>query len=449
MKSISRPASTRNLQLDFFRGLALMIIFINHMPGNPWSYLTPSRLGPSDSAETFVFLSGFVAAIAYGRSFKQAGIGLGSIQILFRCGQIYLAHLSLFLFITSLFVLMNVLNVGNEWRLDNLNYFFNQTQVALLALVSLTYVPNYLDILPMYLVILLWVPMVWALSRLHTLLAVGFSIALYIAAWTLGWELTADPISGRHWYFNPFCWQLVFFTGFAFSSGWLPIPRFHQGLMWACISLVIFCLPLGDASCYQLPWFIALAESWASLLDKSHLGFVRYLHFLALAYLVRSFMLSRQHWLNTWLADKIICMGRQSLPTFMIGTGLSLASGMLLESTNGNLFDSACINLAGLGLMMLIAQLLNWLEQKPWKISPENNAQPPTFVWSHHAVTVFSLLILTIAPLLFLQSQSTQLNMTESPSDDLALTQSQDLSQDTKEAAFEHQETILESPDTL
>lgn len=449
MNSLNRQASKRNLQLDFFRGLALMIIFINHLPDNPWGYLMPSRLGPSDAAETFVFLSGYAAAIAYGRSFKEAGIGLGTVQILFRCAQIYIAHLGLFMLTTSLFLMMSTFGLNDDWQLNNLHYFFDHTQESLLALVSLEYLPNFIDILPMYMVILLWIPIVWSLSRIHNLLAVAFSLALYLAAWIFEWELTADPVTGRHWYFNPFCWQLIFFTGFAFSSGWLPIPRSNRILMWACLFFIFFCLPLGDSSCYHLPWFKALQEMWAPLLDKSHLGFIRYLHFLVMTYLVSHFMRHRQNWLNTWPAQNVISMGQQSLPIFMVGTGLSLMGGMLLNTANGSVWMSTWINLAGLGLMILLAQCLNWLEKKPWKVNAGNTRQTATIEWPTRVMQAFCLVFLTITPLLLLQSPPEPINMAKSSGHDLAPPSSEDTPQhqNTEETAF--QKHTLESPDTL
>ncbi|QPK64953.1 OpgC domain-containing protein [Methylomonas sp. LL1] len=450
MKFEIRAAPPRNLQLDFFRGLALMIIFINHMPGNPWFAYTPSRLGPSDAAETFVFLSGFAAAIAYGRSFNQAGIGLGSVRVLFRCGQIYVAHLALFILMTSLFLWMNSQGIiGAHWQLDNLHYFFDQTQEAVLALVSLKYVPNFIDILPMYLVIMLWLPMAWVLSRIHVWLPLGFSLLLYLAAHRLGWELSADPTSSRSWYFNPFCWQLVFFTGFAFSSGWLPIPRFHQGLLWLCLLFVAFCYPLENPFGYQrLPWFAALRESWAGLLDKSHLGFIRYLHFLAMTYLVSHFMHRHPHWLQTGPAREIIAMGRQSLPIFMLGTCLSFAGGMLLDGTHPDLVESALINLAGLGLMLLCAQLLNWLDQKPWKTLGETPADNMANNWPAQSVLALGLLLLTAAPMLFLQSQQPPAAAMAEAEPDLVVSP-ENPTQITEEVVYQPNDEAIEMPDTL
>jgi len=385
-----------------------MIIFINHMPGNPWFAYTPSRLGLSDAAETFVFLSGFAAAIAFGRSFTKAGIGLGSIRVLYRCGQIYIAHIALFIMMVTLFLGMNNLSFANvQWQLDNLSYFFDQTPDALLALISLQYVPNFIDILPMYFVILLWLPMVWTLSRIHVALAIAFSLSLYLAATIFGWELTADPLTGRTWYFNPFCWQLVFYTGFALSSGWLPIPRPHRGLIALCLIYAVFCYPLENRFGYsRLPWFAEFREDWKPLLSKEHEGILRYLHFLAMVYLVSSFMHTRQVWLQSKPAQLVIGMGQQSLPIFMLGTCLSCIGGMLLDGTNADLIDSASINVAGLGLMILISKLLHWLDQKPWKTAVAS----PVFIndWHKQAMLACSLVLLTIAPVSLLKPQVEQ-----------------------------------------
>jgi hypothetical protein len=458
MKLENSMAVPRNLQLDFFRGLALMIIFINHMPFNPWFHFTPSRLGPSDAAETFVFLSGFAAAIAFGRSFQHAGLSLGSVRVLFRCGQIYLAHLVLFLLMSTLLVIVNSLEATSaQWQLDNLNYFFDHTQDALLALVSLKYVPNSLDILPMYLVIMLWLPMIWGLSRIHSALALLFSFALYAAAWYFGWELSADPLTNRSWYFNPFCWQLVFFTGFAFSNGWLTIPSFNRGLIVLCSAFVIFCYPLENAFGYsQLSWFSAFREEFEPLLNKSHLGLLRYLHFLAMAYLVSILMRKNVHFLHNQWAKPFIAMGQQSLPIFILGSCLSFMGGVLLEGRNANLLDSAIINIAGIGFMLLIAQLLNWLDQKPWKNVTQKSGRSMNTDWPKQAILACGIVFLTIVPLLFLQSQSTDMSMATAPipEPDLAINGVEDLTADpqildTEDVAFQPEAKPIEQPDSF
>lgn len=426
MKSNSQPAQPRNLQLDFFRGLALVIIFINHMPGNPWVAYTPSQLGPSDSAETFVFLSGFAAAIAFGRSFSQAGLGLGSLRVLFRCGQIYLAHIVLFLAMAAVLLLMNNLSFMQvHWQLDNLQYFFEHTEQAIPALIGLKYVPNFIDILPMYFVILLWLPLVWALSRPHPSLALAFSLTLYTAASVYGWELPADPLSDRHWDFNPFCWQLVFFTGFAFSRGWLTIPRPQRSLILLCLAFALFCYPLENRFGYEhLPWFAGLREDWKPLLSKGHLGFLRYLHFLAMAYLAYCFMHKRQHWLQSKAARSIVALGQQSLPIFMLGTCLSLIGGMLLDNFKMDFLESTWLNIAGIIIMLASAQLLNWLDQKPWKNLSVQASQAHD--WPQQALLAGALLFISAVPMLLLQTTAptaaAEITMASAPLADLVIT---------------------------
>ena len=59
--------AARDLRIDFFRGLALYMIIFDHIPGDPLSKFTYARLGFSDAAEIFVFLSGVSCGIVYSR----------------------------------------------------------------------------------------------------------------------------------------------------------------------------------------------------------------------------------------------------------------------------------------------------------------------------------------------------------------------------------------------
>ena len=65
--------ATRDLRIDFFRGIALYMIIVDHVPGDPLSYFTYGRFGFSDAAEIFVFLSGVVCGIVYLRKLLDQG----------------------------------------------------------------------------------------------------------------------------------------------------------------------------------------------------------------------------------------------------------------------------------------------------------------------------------------------------------------------------------------
>ena len=64
-RSVSTPVRARDARIDAFRGLALIMILIDHMPGNPWEALTIRNIGFSDAAEAFFIMSGIAAGIAY------------------------------------------------------------------------------------------------------------------------------------------------------------------------------------------------------------------------------------------------------------------------------------------------------------------------------------------------------------------------------------------------
>src|SRR3981081_3739000 len=64
--AISLPASgERELRLDLFRGLALWLIFIDHLPPNLLTWFTIRNYGFSDDTEIFILLSGHTAGVVY------------------------------------------------------------------------------------------------------------------------------------------------------------------------------------------------------------------------------------------------------------------------------------------------------------------------------------------------------------------------------------------------
>src|SRR6266699_4281795 len=86
----------RDLRLDLFRGLALWLIFVDHIPQNIVNWITIRNYGFSDATEIFIFISGYTAAFVYGRTMRERGFVLASARILRRAWQIYVAHIFLF-----------------------------------------------------------------------------------------------------------------------------------------------------------------------------------------------------------------------------------------------------------------------------------------------------------------------------------------------------------------
>ena len=323
----------RDLRLDFFRGIAMFIILLAHTPGNAWTLWIPARFGFSDATEIFVFCSGMASGIAFGSVFLKRSWFLGAARICFRVWQVYWAHIGVVLVTAALMVLFEVWDFGaagkdyTKWF--PIGGFFSETDgrpaETLLGLFTLTYIPGLFDILPMYLVILAMVPLVMGIYRVGGREAVFAFVAVtwlcanlagYArtmegeqdlsalqagAAW-LGSHLTWMNLPGipwqesATWFFNPFAWQLVFFTGFAFAMGWIPAPPVNRTLVIIAIGVIVLTTPFAWHKMYQyltgyVPDSVAGRFFWDSreviepLRWKTWVGAWRYVHFLAIGYL--------------------------------------------------------------------------------------------------------------------------------------------------------------------
>ena len=78
-------ADGRDLRIDICRGLALWWIFLDHVPNNIGSWLTPRNYGFCDAAEIFMFVSGVTCALAYASCDRvggghAAGCGLRAVR---------------------------------------------------------------------------------------------------------------------------------------------------------------------------------------------------------------------------------------------------------------------------------------------------------------------------------------------------------------------------------
>src|SRR6476620_5468812 len=89
-------AGERELRLDLFRGLALWLIFIDHLPQNLLTWLTLRNYGFSDATEIFIFSLAVPAALVYGRAMRDRGFVVAAARILRWVWQIYVAHILLF-----------------------------------------------------------------------------------------------------------------------------------------------------------------------------------------------------------------------------------------------------------------------------------------------------------------------------------------------------------------
>ena len=362
----------RDPRLDFFRGIAMLIIFIAHVPGNLWTLFIPARFGWSDATEMFVFCSGFAAAIAFGGTFVKAGFGYGCARILFRVWQVYAAHIGMFFYIAAITVAgAYLLPEGDYIDGLNLGWFLEHPTEGMMGLFTLTYVPNYFDILPMYIGALVMVPAIMALSLVHRLLPIAASFTLYALNAGFGWGLPAEAWRedvAREWFFNPLAWQLLFFTGFSFARGWLPPPPRSAALSWICALFVVICIPAAHwGTAQHVEALRDLRVVIWPIQDKTDFGILRYLHFLALAYLALRIVEGREAALLSRYAMPIVTVGRNSLPIFLLSMGLARIAGMILDQTGRNGITFLLVNLGGMAVLVGFAYWCTMLKRQPWR----------------------------------------------------------------------------------
>lgn len=368
LADLARPAlAGRDMRLDVFRGLGMLIILIAHIPNNGWALWIPARFGFSDATEIFVFLSGMASAIAFGGVFDRGGLGMLTARIAQRIWQIGWAQVCLFVTLLALMVragphYVDLLNLGPVLRDPGL----------ILDLIRLAYVPNYFDILPMYMIILAMMPVLLLAERVHPALPIVLIAGLWALAQTGALALRAEPWSDRTWFFDPFGWQLIFYLGFFLGRGTIVLPRPEGAALVASVAIVTLCVPFA--------WFRALeaspalaeaAQALHPLTDKSSFGILRLVHFLALAAICLRLAGPGGAGLRrpglAPVTTILEVLGRQSLAVFLTSMVLAQALGFALDRVGRGFSATALANLTGFAVLVAVALTVGWFKSVPWK----------------------------------------------------------------------------------
>lgn len=357
------PAPGRDLRLDFFRGLALLFIFLDHIPGNLVSWITVRNYGFSDAAEIFVFISGYTAAMVYGRAMRQGGFWHGAARILRRCWQLYVAHLAIFLlFMAQAAYAVAWFHNGRYAQETQLVELLANPPSTLVQALLLRFRPPTLDILPLYVMLLLVFPLaLWLLQRWPAGAFLA-SASLYGIVRATGVNLPGYP-QGGSWYFNPLAWQFLFILG-ALCGRLHNRPQ--RVLPRAAVLRAIAIAYLGFAFLVTLTWHLSQFAPWFPAwftrlpLDKTALDPLRLLHFFALAYVTVCLMGERPRFLEWRLVRPVIRCGQQSLYVFCAGLLLSFGAHVVLVEVNDAFGMQLLVSLIGIGLSIGLASLLGW-----------------------------------------------------------------------------------------
>ncbi len=369
--SAAAPPKIRDPRLDFFRGLSLFIILVSHTRGDWLSDWIPARFGFSDAANMFVFVSGYAVGLAFGGVYRRHGWPLGTARILLRIWQLYIAQLVIVVLIAALAVTADMVlgptEDGSYVTIFALDYLFGSPQPALLGIATLSYVPHYLDILPVYIAVLAMVPIAMPLSKLHPWCVPVLSVLLWGLANHFGWNLPNEPSEPRGWFFDPFCWQLLFFSGFALSSKWVRPPPADRRIFWAAAGVLVFGLAMSVPAIFQTVPGFDVIEAWIlAHADKTMVDPLQYLHFIALAYVAVYLLRGRLHWLESPISMPITRCGRQSLSIFLSGIVFAYLGALAFDVLGDGFWSQILVNAVMFAATFAVAELVAWYKSTPW-----------------------------------------------------------------------------------
>ncbi len=372
--------SERDLRLDLFRGIALWLIFLDHIPENVVNWFTIRNYGFSDATEIFIFISGYTAAFVYGKAMRERGFVVSSARILRRAWQIYVAHIFLFtIFLAEIaYVAATFENPLYAEEMNVLN-FLKEPDVTIFQALLLKFKPANMDVLPLYIVLLLLFPPTLRLLLWQPGVALLLSALVYILAW--GFHLNLPAYPNGVWFFNPFAWQLLFVFG-----AWCALggAQALSGLLRSRIVLAIAVAYLVFAFLITLTWYHEPLARYVPLwlsdrlypIDKTNLDVLRFAHFLALAAVTVRFIPRDWPALKWPILQPAIQCGQHSLEIFCLGVFLAFAGQFIISEWSGGPFVQTVISVLGIAIMIATASLLTWYKRMEGRSSPARVKTP-------------------------------------------------------------------------
>ncbi len=382
---------SRDLRVDFFRGLALWWIYTDHIPGDVLGDWSLRNFALCDATEVFVLLAGYGAGLAYGRTALRTGFLPAAAAVVQRAWTLYIAHIFLFVvFSAQVGFSAAALARANYLDESKLDVLADRPYQALLEALTLRYQPSLLNILPLYVVLLMMLVPALPLLRFPRILA-ALSVCLYVVA--RAGELNLPSWTGGGWFFDPFAWQLLFIGGAILACCPIRLPSRPRLLDAAALLVVAFGLAViylvwgRAATGFLLPLPVIHALLW---MDKTTLDPLRVASIAALLWGVVRLVPAEAGWLRWRIAKPLVLMGQHSLPVFCWGIFIGFFGRMLLEWRFDALMQLV-VNLGGAAAMIAVALVAAWYgahgrrarEASPTAIPPASTAsriQPRTKV---------------------------------------------------------------------
>jgi len=369
----------RDARLDFFRGVALLMIFINHVPGTFYENLTSRNFGFSDAAEAFVFMSGMAAGLAYSARFASGPLWPAISRVWARARYLYFVHLTITMIALGIFAAAALwFGLYDVLDKNNIAPIFAHPLEAIIGMPLMTHQLGYLNILPLYITLLLATPAMILIGRRWPVPMLIGSIVLWALAGQFRINLPNYPNQGG-WFFNPFSWQLLFviglLSGMAMKQGRRFVPKLNW-LLGLSAAFLVFTLmwmkipPIGQAMNQTMgllsKWGAPFYITW---FDKTFVALPRLLHALALFYVMGSLNVMRGVAESRWAAPFRL-MGRHGLAIFAVGTVMSLFLQAVKAGVPEDFWLDSLFILGGSAALMGLAYVLTRTQEMARASSP-------------------------------------------------------------------------------
>lgn len=364
----------RDMRIDVIRGIALAMIYIDHVPGTIFEEGTSRNFGFSDAAEIFVLISGVSAALAYSRGMAARPLWPGVAKIWSRVWTLYL--IQILISVWAMAVVSGVLHFGGIPDMlgqDNFQVLVRDPIQTMIGLPVMLHQFGYVNILPLYAVLLFFTPLI----LLGIIGATRATLAVSILAWVISgltWVSIPQWPAGGKWFFSPLSWQLIFtiglITGYRLKQGkrWIPVRWWLvvPAAAYAVMALVWVNWPAFAS--FMNDGMVWIDNHGAPRLvvnfDKMHLAVPRLLHILSLAYLVSCIPNLNAIFSTRWFAPLAV-MGRQALGVFALGTIMSFAARGVKEIAYLPSTElDAVLVIGGLGVLWAFAWIVDTGKRK-------------------------------------------------------------------------------------
>jgi hypothetical protein len=301
----------------------------------------------------------------FGREAAREGDAYAMAQVLKRCWTLYVAHIFLFVIYTAQ-VSWTAQRFENALFIEEMQVasFLDEPHVAIIKALELMHQPLFMNILPLYIVLLTGFALMLPLLRRWLWHIVGISALAYAVVPFVALNLRAYP--DGVWFFNPFAWQFLFVLGIA--CGWkagvegdpVRVPQWAARAAFALLAIVVpvrFWISIGYFYDGVPPAFAEFAYQFA---NKTDLGPLRLACFVALAVAVVRAVPHRAAWLEGRAARAVVLCGQNSLQIFCLGIFLSVSAHSLLLEFGYDVENQAAVTFGGCLLLVGAARVLSW-----------------------------------------------------------------------------------------